>query len=146
MTAAKSLPPLTRGRRIELIVILGALTAAAPISIDMYLPALPTIAHAFGDPIGEVERTLASFFLGFALGQALFGPLADRFGKVRVSVVAMTAFSVSARNAMMTAPAADAIASPARSTACSEQASGSANAAWCGGRSELTLWTSALVE
>src|ERR1700710_1605599 len=81
MTAAKSLPPLTRGRRIELIVILGALTAAAPISIDMYLPALPTIAHAFGDPIGEVERTLASFFLGFALGQALFGPLADRFGR-----------------------------------------------------------------
>ncbi len=80
MTAPSPASP-TGARRIELIVILGALTAAAPISIDLYLPALPTIAHAFGDPIGAVERTLASFFLGFALGQALFGPLADRFGR-----------------------------------------------------------------
>ncbi len=73
--------PLIGARRVELIVILGALTAFAPLSTDMYLPALPSIARDFHASIGDVERTLASFFLGFALGQALFGPLADRFGR-----------------------------------------------------------------
>ncbi|MEI9885325.1 MAG: Bcr/CflA family multidrug efflux MFS transporter [Rhizomicrobium sp.] len=68
-------------RRVELIVILGALTAAAPISTDLYLPALPAIARDFHVAIGAVEHSLATFFLGFALGQALFGPLADRFGR-----------------------------------------------------------------
>jgi DHA1 family bicyclomycin/chloramphenicol resistance-like MFS transporter len=72
---------LTGKRRVELIVILGALTAFGAISIDMYLPALPSIARGFGVPIGGAEHTLASFFLGFAVGQAFFGPVADRFGR-----------------------------------------------------------------
>jgi DHA1 family bicyclomycin/chloramphenicol resistance-like MFS transporter len=71
----------SRGRRVELIALLGALTAFAPLSIDMYLPALPTIARHFHVSTGAAEYTLASFFLGFTLGQALFGPLADRFGR-----------------------------------------------------------------
>ena len=68
-------------RRLELIVLLGALTAFAPLSIDMYLPALPQIARDFAVPIGSAEHTLAAFFLGISLGQAFFGPLADRFGR-----------------------------------------------------------------
>lgn len=68
-------------RRIELIALLGGLTTFAPISTDMYLPAMPTIAREFAVPIGAIEHTLATFFLGFSLGQALFGPLADRFGR-----------------------------------------------------------------
>jgi DHA1 family bicyclomycin/chloramphenicol resistance-like MFS transporter len=68
-------------RRTELIVVLGALTAFGALSIDMYLPALPSIARGFHVPIGSAEHTLASFFLGFALGQAFFGPMADRFGR-----------------------------------------------------------------
>jgi DHA1 family bicyclomycin/chloramphenicol resistance-like MFS transporter len=72
---------LTRARRIELIVVLGALTAFGALSIDMYLPALPSIARDFRVPIGSAEHTLASFFLGFAAGQAFFGPMADRFGR-----------------------------------------------------------------
>jgi DHA1 family bicyclomycin/chloramphenicol resistance-like MFS transporter len=72
---------LASARRIELIVVLGALTAFGALSIDMYLPALPSIARGFHVPIGRAENTLASFFLGFAAGQAFFGPLADRFGR-----------------------------------------------------------------
>lgn len=68
-------------RRLELIIVLGALTAFGALSIDMYLPALPAIARDFGVPIGSAEHTLASFFLGFAVGQAFFGPMADRFGR-----------------------------------------------------------------
>jgi DHA1 family bicyclomycin/chloramphenicol resistance-like MFS transporter len=72
---------LAGGRRVELIIMLGALTAFAALSIDMYLPALPAIARDFHVPIGAAERTLSAFFLGFAFGQAFFGPLADRFGR-----------------------------------------------------------------
>jgi DHA1 family bicyclomycin/chloramphenicol resistance-like MFS transporter len=70
-----------RWRRVELILILGALTAFGAVSIDMYLPAMPTIARDFRVPPEEVAHTLASFFLGFSLGQAFFGPIADRFGR-----------------------------------------------------------------
>ncbi|HEY7979319.1 MAG TPA: MFS transporter, partial [Rhizomicrobium sp.] len=77
----ESVAALASARRIELIVVLGALTAFGALSIDMYLPALPSIAGDFHVPIGSAEATLASFFLGFAAGQAFFGPMADRFGR-----------------------------------------------------------------
>jgi len=64
-----------------MVVLLGALTAFAPLSIDMYLPALPTLQRYFQTTEGEVQLTLASFFLGFALGQSLYGPVADRYGR-----------------------------------------------------------------
>lgn len=62
------------------IVLMGALTAIGPLSIDMYLPAFPSIAREF-DAAGRVELTLASFFTGLALGQLFYGPISDRFGR-----------------------------------------------------------------
>lgn len=50
-------------------------------SIDMYLPSLPTIATEFGIAASAVQFTLSSFFIGLALGQAVHGPLADRYGR-----------------------------------------------------------------
>jgi DHA1 family bicyclomycin/chloramphenicol resistance-like MFS transporter len=67
--------------RHRLAVILGALTAIGPLAIDMYLPALPAIAHELGVPIAAVQASLASYFIGIAFGQALYGPLSDRFGR-----------------------------------------------------------------
>lgn len=61
--------------------MLGALIAFAPMSIDMYLPSLPTIAADFGVAASAVQFTLSSFFIGLALGQAVHGPLADRYGR-----------------------------------------------------------------
>ncbi|MSO70173.1 MAG: Bcr/CflA family multidrug efflux MFS transporter [Alphaproteobacteria bacterium] len=55
--------------------------AFAPMAIDMYLPALPKIEQHFGSDETSVQLTLAVFFLGFALGQAFYGPFADRFGR-----------------------------------------------------------------
>jgi DHA1 family bicyclomycin/chloramphenicol resistance-like MFS transporter len=57
------------------------LTASAPLSIDMYLPALPTMERVFGVTGGRVQLTLASFFFGFAVSQAFYGPVSDRFGR-----------------------------------------------------------------
>src|SRR6202012_5207870 len=67
--------------RTELIFILGALTTFGAMSIDMYLPALPAIARDFHTAIGQAENTMATFFLGYAVGQLFFGPMADRFGR-----------------------------------------------------------------
>ena len=55
--------------------------AFAPMSIDMYLPGLPAIAAEFGAEPAAAQFTLASFFIGMALGQAIHGPLADRYGR-----------------------------------------------------------------
>lgn len=50
-------------------------------SVDMYLPSLPTIAADFGVAPSATQWTLTSFFIGMALGQAVYGPLADRYGR-----------------------------------------------------------------
>lgn len=62
------------------LVLMGALTAVGPLSIDMYLPAFPTISREFDAP-GQVELSLASFFVGLAIGQLFYGPISDRVGR-----------------------------------------------------------------
>lgn len=57
------------------------MTALGPLSIDMYLPSFPSIADAMGVERGAIERTLAVFLIGLALGQLAYGPLSDRFGR-----------------------------------------------------------------
>src|SRR5271155_951735 len=79
MRAAFAAAP--RWRHWELIFILAMLTAFGSVSIDMYLPAMPAIARDLHVPEHVIANTMASFFLGFALGQAFFGPIADRFGR-----------------------------------------------------------------
>jgi DHA1 family bicyclomycin/chloramphenicol resistance-like MFS transporter len=65
----------------RLAVILGALTAVGPLAIDMYLPALPTIAREFGVQVASVQASLAAYFVGIAIGQAFYGPLSDAVGR-----------------------------------------------------------------
>src|SRR3977135_2633146 len=68
-------------RRLELIVLFGLLTVFTPIGIDLYLPALPTIAREFHSPIAAIEHSPAAFFLGLGTGEAMVGPLSARFGR-----------------------------------------------------------------
>jgi MFS transporter, DHA1 family, multidrug resistance protein len=68
-------------KRLVLVLLLGSLSAFAPLSVDMYLPAFPAIGAHFSAGPGGVQATLAAFFAGFALGQVVVGPLADRFGR-----------------------------------------------------------------
>jgi len=65
----------------SLILILGSLTALGPFSIDMYLPAFPVIAKDLNTSTEQVAISLSSFFIGISLGQLLYGPLLDRFGR-----------------------------------------------------------------
>ncbi|MGQ0619140.1 MAG: Bcr/CflA family multidrug efflux MFS transporter [Panacagrimonas sp.] len=63
------------------LILLGALTALGPLSIDMYLPSFPSIAQDMQVQRGAIERTLTVFLVGLALGQLGYGPLSDRFGR-----------------------------------------------------------------
>ncbi|PKK37112.1 Bcr/CflA family drug resistance efflux transporter [Siphonobacter sp. SORGH_AS_0500] len=64
-----------------LILILGSLTALGPFSIDMYLPGFPAIAKALNTTAAKVSLSLSGFFIGISVGQLLYGPLLDRFGR-----------------------------------------------------------------
>ncbi|NVZ65055.1 multidrug effflux MFS transporter [Pseudomonas gingeri] len=66
---------------LRLILILGALSAFAPLAIDFYLPGFPSMAIAFGTDEKHIQLTLAVYFLGLSIGQLVYGPLADRFGR-----------------------------------------------------------------
>ncbi|CAH3785747.1 Bicyclomycin resistance protein, partial [Enterobacter cloacae] len=65
----------------KIVFILGLLAMLMPLSIDMYLPALPVISAQFGVPAGSAQMTLSTYILGFALGQLLYGPMADSLGR-----------------------------------------------------------------
>ena len=79
---------------LRLVLILGSLTAFAPLAIDMYLPAFPSIAADFGTNAGSVQATLAAYFIGMALGQSIIGPLADRYGRLPPLMIGILAFAV----------------------------------------------------
>ncbi|MGB8696440.1 multidrug effflux MFS transporter [Acinetobacter sp.] len=63
------------------IMLLALLTSLGPLSIDMYLPALPQMANDFGISTQMMANTLPAYFLGLALGQLIYGPLSDRIGR-----------------------------------------------------------------
>lgn len=65
----------------KLVVVLGALTALGPLSIDAYLPGLPEIERQLGAAPGAGAVTLSTYFLGLAGAQLVWGALADRLGR-----------------------------------------------------------------
>jgi DHA1 family bicyclomycin/chloramphenicol resistance-like MFS transporter len=73
-------------------LVLGALSAAGPLAIDMYLPALPSIARDLHASQSHAEMSLMSFFLGLTLGQLFYGPLSDRFGRRRPILAGLTLY------------------------------------------------------
>jgi len=64
-----------------LIFLLGLLSAIGPFSIDMYLPGFPAIAKNLHTTVAHVTLSLSSFFIGISLGQFLYGPMLDRYGR-----------------------------------------------------------------
>ncbi|GAA1557801.1 multidrug effflux MFS transporter [Actinomadura kijaniata] len=87
-------PPASRGRRIRLVMLLGALSAMAPLSTDMYLPALPQVSQDFHTGAAQAQLTLTFSVVGLALGQVVAGPLSDRLGRRRPLLVGMALYTV----------------------------------------------------
>ncbi len=85
------------------VLILGTIVAIGPMTIDMYLPSLPGLQAYFGADTSEVQLTLSAYFLGLALGQLVYGPLADRHGR-RIPLLAGLALYTFASLACALAP------------------------------------------
>lgn len=73
--------PIKKQSQFYLILILGLLSAIGPLSIDMYLPAFPSIAKGLHTTVSSVMLSLSSFFVGISVGQLLYGPLLERYGR-----------------------------------------------------------------
>ena len=85
------------GRYIQLVLVLGALIALGPLTIDMYLPAFPSIATELDASDSAVQLTLTGMLGGLAFGQLVIGPLSDAFGRRKpllIGVVTHAAASV----------------------------------------------------
>ncbi|MER6616770.1 Bcr/CflA family multidrug efflux MFS transporter [Streptomyces xantholiticus] len=83
-------------RRAGLVVtlVLGGLTALPPLSMDMYLPALPAVTDSLHAPAATVQLTLTACLAGMALGQLVVGPMSDRWGRRRPLLVGMLVYVV----------------------------------------------------
>ncbi|MEV4775632.1 multidrug effflux MFS transporter [Microbacterium sp. LTA6] len=90
-------------RRVLYIILLGALTALGPFTIDLYLPAFPVLEEDFNTTAGAIQLTLTGTMIGFAIGQLVVGPLSDKVGR-RVPLIAVTALHVLASLAAAFAP------------------------------------------
>ena len=76
------------------IMLLALFTSLGPLSIDMYLPALPQMANDFGVTTPIIANTLPAYFLGLAIGQLIYGPISDRIGRKKPLYFGMTLFAL----------------------------------------------------
>lgn len=75
------MPQSFRTSVLWLTIALGLLSAFGPLTTDMYLPAMPSMVADFATDPSSVQMTLSIFFIGLAVGQAIYGPLSDRIGR-----------------------------------------------------------------
>lgn len=83
---------MLRPDTFALTALLALLTAIGPLSVDLYLPSLPEIGRVLEAPTAEVQLTISAYLIGFALGQIVYGPVSDIYGRKRVLLVALVIF------------------------------------------------------
>ena len=88
-------PPLPAYRRGRLIVVLGLLSMFGPLSLDLYLPALPQLERDLGSSTSGAQLTITACLIGLAVGQIVAGPLSDRYGRRRPLIIGLACFVVS---------------------------------------------------
>ncbi len=94
---------ISPSRRLLTIVLLGALTALGPFTIDLYLPAFPVLEADFHTSATMIQLTLTGTMIGFAIGQLIVGPLSDKVGR-RIPLIVVTALHVAASLCAAAAP------------------------------------------
>ncbi|MCU7494076.1 MAG: multidrug effflux MFS transporter [Ignavibacteria bacterium] len=81
---------------LRIIYVLGFLTAIGPFSIDAYIPGFPSIAQDLQTDIEHVTLSLTSYFIGISIGQLLYGPVLDRFGRKKPLLAGLAIYMASA--------------------------------------------------
>ncbi|NYV68413.1 Bcr/CflA family multidrug efflux MFS transporter [Bacillus sp. Gen3] len=87
-------PSMAKSRRLWIAFVLGALSAFGPLSIDMYLPALPKLTEELHTNTSVAQLSLTACLIGLALGQLLVGPLSDVRGRKKPLLIALILYSV----------------------------------------------------
>src|ERR1700689_894650 len=95
LVAAAPPAPALALTRWQLMLLLGALSMFAPLSTDMYLPALPSMAHNLAASASAVQLTLTASLIGLGVGQLLVGPLSDAHGRRRPVLIGLLAYTAS---------------------------------------------------
>lgn len=90
----RSATALHRPSTLRLTLILGILSAASPLAVDMYLPAFDAIGRDLAADIGQVQQTFAAFAFATALSPLVYGPLSDRFGRKVPILLGMAGYVV----------------------------------------------------
>jgi len=85
---------MLRPGTFALTALLALLTGIGPLSMDMYLPSMPNIERALSASTAQVGLTISSYLIGFAVGQMIYGPVSDRYGRRPVLLVALAVFSL----------------------------------------------------
>ncbi len=85
---------MTSKQKYSILFILGGLSALAPFSIDMYLPAFPSIAKSLQTDISHVALSLTSYFIGISIGQLFYGPITDKFGRKKPLIFGLSLFLI----------------------------------------------------
>lgn len=75
-------------------ILIALLATLGPIGIDMYLPSIPAMAEALGNSEGAVQFSLMTFFVGLMLGQLIYGPLSDKFGRKPLIYLGLSIFII----------------------------------------------------
>lgn len=93
---APDVPQAMSSRRyLQLVLVLGALTALGPLAIDMYLPALPSLAADLNTSESAVQATITGMLVGLGVGQLVIGPLSDAVGRRRPLIIGVAVHIVS---------------------------------------------------
>ena len=87
---------------MKLIVLLASLSALVAAAIDMYLPAFPTVATSLAITEGQVQQTLTVFLIGLGIGQGLYGPFLDRYGRRPPLLMGIALFTIGSLAAALT--------------------------------------------
>ncbi len=89
--------PFTEQLKVSLkllLPLLAAILAVSPLAVDMYLPAMPTLAEHLNTPMTMVQNSLSVYLLGYALGLILFGPMADKYSRRKLVIFGIGGFFV----------------------------------------------------
>ncbi|WP_271396448.1 multidrug effflux MFS transporter [Salinicoccus roseus] len=83
-----------KSRKVWIVVLLGLLTAIGPLSMDMYLPALPIVATDLNTTASLAQLSLTACLIGLAAGQLIFGPLSDIMGRKRPLLYTLAIYAI----------------------------------------------------
>lgn len=75
-------------------LLIALLATIGPLGIDMYLPSIPAMAQSLGSSEGAIQLSLMTFFVGLMLGQLLYGPLSDKFGRKPLIFIGLSIFAL----------------------------------------------------